>query len=149
MTEIIIQSITGFLLLTGALLMLIAALGVVRMPDLLTRMHATTKAGALGAGLMVLAVAFHFGETDIIARALAVVIFIILTAPVAAHAIGRASYFVGVPLWSETVKDELKDRYDPKSFTLRSDKEPGAQSESLDSEPATRDSDTDPPKDGR
>jgi multicomponent Na+:H+ antiporter subunit G len=124
MTEMVFTVITAGLLLTGALLMLIAALGLVRMPDLLTRMHATTKAGALGSGLMVLAVAVHFGQTDIVARAVAVVIFIILTAPVAAHAIGRASYFVGVPLWEGTVKDELKNRYDARQHTLRSEAEP-------------------------
>jgi multicomponent Na+:H+ antiporter subunit G len=124
MTDTVFQAITFFLLLVGAILMLIAALGLVRMPDLLTRMHATTKAGALGSGVMVLAVAFHFGQTDIVARALAVVIFVILTAPVAAHAIGRASYFVGVPLWEGTVKDELKDRYDAKRHILHSE-DPG------------------------
>jgi multicomponent Na+:H+ antiporter subunit G len=121
MTDTIFTVITAFLLLTGAVLMLIAALGIVRMPDLLTRMHATTKAGALGSGLMVLSVAFHFGQTDIVARAVAVVVFIILTAPVAAHAIGRASYFVGVPLWDGTVKDELKHRYDPDKHVLHSE----------------------------
>ncbi len=99
------------LLLVGALLMLIAAIGVVRMPDLATRMHATTKAGTLGAGLMLAAVAVHFAEAGVVARALAGVAFIILTAPVAAHAIGRAGYAVGVPLWSGTVKDELKGCY--------------------------------------
>jgi multicomponent Na+:H+ antiporter subunit G len=121
MTDAIFSAITGFLLFSGALLMLIASLGLVRMPDLLTRMHATTKAGALGSGLMVLSVAVHFGQIDIVARAVAVVIFIILTAPVAAHAIGRASYFVGVPLWEGTVKDELKNRYDAKSHLLHSE----------------------------
>jgi multicomponent Na+:H+ antiporter subunit G len=69
------------------------------MPDLLTRMHATTKAGALGAGLIMLAVAVHFAEAAVVARAVGVILFIMLTAPVAAHAIGRAGYFVGVPFW--------------------------------------------------
>jgi multicomponent Na+:H+ antiporter subunit G len=124
MTEIVFPLIALGFLTIGAALMLIAAMGLVRMPDLLTRMHATTKAGALGSGLMVLAVAFHFGQTDIVARAVAVVIFIILTAPIAAHAIGRASYFVGVPLWEGTVKDELKNRYDAKRHVLHSEDRP-------------------------
>jgi multicomponent Na+:H+ antiporter subunit G len=111
---------TGFLMIAGALLMLVAALGAVRMPDLPTRMHATTKAGALGGGLMVLAVAVYFGEAAVTARALAVVVFIILTAPVAAHIIGRAGYFVGVPLWEGTIRDDLKDRYDPETHILHS-----------------------------
>lgn len=114
------EFITSVLLIGGALLMLVAALGAVRMPDLPTRMHATTKAGALGGGLMVLAVATYFGDGSVTARALAVVVFIILTAPVAAHIIGRAGYFVGVPLWDGTIRDDLKDRYDPESHVLHS-----------------------------
>ncbi len=114
------EIVTSILLIGGALLMLVAAIGAVRMPDLPTRMHATTKAGALGGGLMVLAVATYFLEGSVTARALAVVVFIILTAPVAAHIIGRAGYFVGVPLWEGTIRDDLKDRYDPDSHILHS-----------------------------
>ena len=46
------------------------------------------------------------------------ILFILLTAPVAAHAIGRAGYFVGVPLWDKMLKDDLKDRYDPDTHIL-------------------------------
>lgn len=118
--DAVLTVITGVLLLAGAGFMTIAALGLVRMPDLPTRMHATTKAGALGGGMMVLAVAFHFDDGAVVARALAVVTFIILTAPVAAHIIGRAGYFVGVPLWKGTIKDELKGRYDADTHVLHS-----------------------------
>ncbi len=115
-----IEMLTGILLVVGAAFMLIAALGVWRMPDLLTRMHATTKAGVLGAGLMLAGVAIFFAEVNVLVRALAVIIFVMLTAPVAAHVIGRAGYFVGVPLWEHTLKDELKGRYDGKTHTLAS-----------------------------
>ncbi|WP_026289903.1 monovalent cation/H(+) antiporter subunit G [Thioalkalivibrio sulfidiphilus] len=115
-----IEILTGILLVVGAAFMLIAALGVWRMPDLLTRMHATTKAGVLGAGLMLAGVAIFFAEVNVLVRALAVIIFVMLTAPVAAHVIGRAGYFVGVPLWEHTLKDELKGRYDDETHTLAS-----------------------------
>lgn len=116
----IIEWLTGLTLVIGSGFMLIAALGVLRMPDLLTRMHATTKAGVLGAGLTMVAVALHFGTEPVIAKAIAVIAFLLLTAPVAAHAIGRAGYFVGVPLWSKTGIDELKGRYDEETHTLAS-----------------------------
>jgi multicomponent Na+:H+ antiporter subunit G len=106
-----IEWLVSALLLLGAVLMLIAAIGLVRMPDLPTRMHATSKAGTLGAGMMLAGVAIHFAEAGVMARAIAAIAFIILTAPVAAHAIGRAGYAMGVPLWSRTVKDELKGHY--------------------------------------
>lgn len=120
MTEFLQDLVTSILLLTGGALMLLAGVGAIRFPDLLTRMHATTKAGALGAALTVAAVAVHFADGSVTARAIAIILFLILTAPVAAHLIGRAGYFVGVPLWEGTVKDELKPHYDPETHELRS-----------------------------
>lgn len=115
-----IEVIKGTLLLSGAVFMLLAAVGVLRLPDLLTRMHATTKAAALGVSLVMLAVALHFAEVAVVARAFGVIVFILMTAPVAAHVIGRAGYFVGSRLWSGTVKDELRPNYDPLTHELKS-----------------------------
>ena len=115
-TEVIIA---GSLIL-GAALMLLAAIGLIRLPDLPTRMHASTKAGSLGAALTMLAVAMFLPEPAVIARAMATVAFLLLTAPVAAHAIGRAAYFIGVPLWEGTVKDDLAGHYDLVSHGLDS-----------------------------
>ncbi|MFP4648706.1 MAG: monovalent cation/H(+) antiporter subunit G [Halorhodospira sp.] len=120
MTELLHTAVTLVLLLLGGALMLIAAIGAVRLPDLLTRMHATTKAGTLGAALTIAAVAVHFAEPAVTARAAAIILFIVLTAPVAAHAIGRASYFSGMTLWEGTVRDDLRDKYDPQTHTLHS-----------------------------
>ncbi|CBV43391.1 monovalent cation/H(+) antiporter subunit G [Halomonas elongata] len=108
------------LALMGAVFMCLAALGIVRLPDLLTRMHATTKAATLGVSLTMLGVAVHFAEEAVVARAFGIILFIMMTAPVAAHIIGRAGYFVGARLWDGTVKDELKPHYDPLSHRLDS-----------------------------
>ncbi|MCL5051366.1 monovalent cation/H(+) antiporter subunit G [Aliidiomarina maris] len=116
MTEIIIS----IFMLTSAGFVLLAAVGILRLPDLYTRMHASTKAGALGIMLMMVAVSAHFMSLTVLAKAIAIILFIFMTAPVAAHAIGRAGYFVGVPVWAKTVKDELYDNYDPDSHRLRS-----------------------------
>ncbi|GAB5467996.1 MAG: monovalent cation/H(+) antiporter subunit G [Rhodospirillales bacterium] len=105
MTELV----TAFLVIAGGLFSLAAALGVLRLPDVLIRMHASTKAGTLGCGLILVAVAVHFGETGLVARAVAAIVFLLLTAPVAAHMIGRAAYRSGVPLWKGMVIDELAD----------------------------------------
>lgn len=101
------EAVTAFLVLAGGLFAFAAALGVLRLPDVLIRMHASTKAGTLGCGLILVAAAVHFGETGIVARAVAAIVFLMLTAPVAAHMIGRAAYRTGVPLWKGTVIDEL------------------------------------------
>ncbi|WP_447926462.1 MULTISPECIES: monovalent cation/H(+) antiporter subunit G [unclassified Vreelandella] len=115
-----IDVIKATLLLGGSLFILLAAIGLLRLPDLLTRMHATTKAAALGVILIMLAAAMHFAEVGVVARSFAIILFILMTAPVAAHVIGRAGYFVGSKLWSGTVKDELKPNYDPLTHELKS-----------------------------
>jgi multicomponent Na+:H+ antiporter subunit G len=102
--------LTSVLMVGGALFMLVAALGVLRMPDLINRMHAATKAGTLGGGLLLVAAAVYYGDLGLSARAVATIFFLLLTAPVAAHAIGRAGYYSGVKLKTET--DELRHRYD-------------------------------------
>ena len=100
--------ITAVLLLSGGLFALAAAVGVLRLPDVLIRMHASTKAGTLGCGLILVALAVHSGETTVITRAIVAIVFLLLTAPIAAHMIGRAAYRTGAPLWKGTVIDELK-----------------------------------------
>lgn len=102
-----IALIVSLLVVAGGLFAFAAALGLLRLPDVLIRMHASTKAGTLGCGLILVAVAVHFGETGVTARALAAIVFLMLTAPVAAHMIGRAAYRTGAPLWKGTVVDEL------------------------------------------
>lgn len=120
MTDVII----GAFLVIGSLLMFLASLGLVRMPDLLTRMHASSKAGPLGGGLILAAAALYFGEPAVTARVFAIIVFIVMTTPVAAHIIGRAGYFVGIPLWENTLKDELRERYNRKRHTLASVEHP-------------------------
>ncbi|MGH7930817.1 MAG: monovalent cation/H(+) antiporter subunit G [Candidatus Binatia bacterium] len=114
------------LMIIGAAFALLAGAGVVRMPDLFTRMQAATKASTLGIGCLVLAVPIHFGELGITTRAIATIIFVFLTAPVAAHMIARAAYFVGVPLWERTIIDELHGHYDRRTHKLARPDDPFA-----------------------
>ena len=86
----------------GTGLILVAALGIVRMPDLLTRMHASSKAGTLGASLILIAVAITSPGTGVVMRVVLIILFLFLTAPLSAHLIARAGYRSGVPLSEET-----------------------------------------------
>lgn len=115
MTEIL----ASLLLLVGAGFTFLAAVGVVRMPDLYTRMQATTKATTLGVGCLSLAVAVGVGGAGAWARAVAIIVFLYLTAPVAAHVIARAAYFVGTAKWKGTIIDEMQGRYDQATHELR------------------------------
>jgi len=98
------------LMFIGAFFMLFAALGILRMPDLFMRLSTTTKAATLGAMSLLLATAFYFDDYSISGRIAAIIAFIVLTAPVAAHMIGRAAYFSNAPLWKGTICDEMRDR---------------------------------------
>jgi multicomponent Na+:H+ antiporter subunit G len=100
----------ALVVLVGAFFMVVAALGVLRMPDLLTRMHASTKAGTLGATMLIVAVALAFRETSVTVRCLAIVVFLCLTAPVVAQVIGRVGYFeLKVRLWKGTIVEVPQD----------------------------------------
>ncbi len=85
-----IEVIVGLFLLFGAGFVMIAAIGIVRLPDLLTRMHASTKAGTLGALLVLVGLGLHVGSADVVSKVVATILFLLLTAPIAAHMIGRA-----------------------------------------------------------
>ena len=112
------ESISLILLLLGSLFMLLAAIGMVRMPDVLTRMHSSTKSSTLGVGLIMLGIILAFSDFAIGVRALAIVIFMFTTTPVSAHMIARAPYHSGVPLWEGPLSDEMRGRYDPETHAL-------------------------------
>jgi multicomponent Na+:H+ antiporter subunit G len=102
------QIVSIVLAALGVVLILVAGVGILRMPDLLTRMHASSKAGTLGATLILASVAVRYAEAAISVRIILIILFLFLTAPVAAHMIARAGYRSGVPLSDETVIDEYK-----------------------------------------
>lgn len=103
--------ITAALATLGALFILLAGIGILRMPDTYLRMAVTTKAATLGVGLLLLAAALYFNDLSTTTRVVAIIIFILLTAPVGAHLIGRASYIVGNKLWEGSVVDDLEGKY--------------------------------------
>lgn len=104
-------TIVGILASLGSLFILLAAVGILRMPDTYLRMAVTTKAATLGIGLILIAAAVHFWDFSTTTRVMAIIIFLLLTAPVGAHLIGKASYISGNKLWEKSVMDELKGRY--------------------------------------
>ena len=100
----------GILVLVGAFFALVAVIGLWRLPDIYTRSHAASKTGTLGSGLVLIALAVHAGDVAITSRALAGVVFFLLTAPIAAHLLARAAYAVGYPLSDNSVMDDLAQR---------------------------------------
>lgn len=104
------ERVGAVLLVVGAAFMLLAGLGVLRLPDIFMRLQAATKASTLGVGCLLMGVAVHFQDLGVTTRAVMIVAFFFLTAPVGAHLIARAAYAVGAPLWEGTIVDELRAR---------------------------------------
>ena len=101
--------VTAVLWLAGSLFALLASVGVLRMPDVFTRMQASTKASTLGLGCLLIGAGLQLGDFGSFIRVTSIGAFVLLTTPVSGHVIARASYYARVPLWEGTVLDERKD----------------------------------------
>ena len=91
----LLQYLAAAAVLAGAMFGLLAAIGIVRLPDLYTRLHAASKAGVVGTGLILIAVALISTDEAVVLRATLGVIFLLLSTPVAAHLLARAAYKAG------------------------------------------------------
>ena len=99
-------------LVTGALLTLIAAIGILRFPDVLTRMHSATKPQVLGLLLVLLGLGLRLRDPGSVGLLLLVGLFQLVTSPIASHMVGRASFRAGQVRRDLLVVDELSDLLD-------------------------------------
>lgn len=103
-----IEVIAGLALLGGGAFCLIAAIGILRLPDALLRMHASTKAGTLGSTLVLVAAMLVFWQGIVTTKGVASVLFLLLTAPIAAHMIGRAYVRIKTPQMVRYDRDRIE-----------------------------------------
>lgn len=108
MIEALQNYLAGALILIGSGFALTASIGLLRLPDLYTRMHAASKAGTLGSCAVLLALAVHADDPAISLRALAGIVFFLLTVPISSHLLARAAHGAGHPLWRNSERDDLK-----------------------------------------
>lgn len=101
--------IAAVCLLCGASLALIAAIGVVRLPDLLSRMHAATKPQVLGLILVLTGLGFRLRDPEAIGILALIALFQLVTSPVANHMVGRASFRAGQADSERFIVDELSE----------------------------------------
>ncbi|MGJ8676299.1 MAG: monovalent cation/H(+) antiporter subunit G [Akkermansiaceae bacterium] len=94
------------LLIAGALFSLIAALGIIRMPDVFCRMHTATKAGAFGLTLVLLGIIAAAPEPRVIIQCALITIFFYLTAPIAAQMIGTIALRKSPEIWKNSAKQK-------------------------------------------
>lgn len=127
-----IEIILAILSTIGALAILFASVGILRMPDFYLRLSVTVKASTLGVGLFLICAAIMFpDDISVTTKSIAIIFFLIITAPIAAHMIGRAAYIKKTPLWKETVLDELAGMYDEDTHELKSDPEEAEETDTI------------------
>lgn len=103
-----------FFLAAGLFFMLLAAVGLVRMPDFYHRTHAVTKGATLGTvgmlvAIMLFLVSHHYVSTiDIVTKAVLVIIFTFIANPVGAHLLSKAAHLDKAPKWKNTISDDLE-----------------------------------------
>lgn len=107
------ELIAGILILAGAILSIISAIGMIRLPDVYTRNHAASKSTTLGVLTILTGVFLYFLIADgvFLLRLILGIFFVFLTAPVSAHMISRSAYKSNAPMAATTAEDELYDYY--------------------------------------
>ncbi len=100
---------SALLILTGAIFMLIASIGMIRLPDFFIRISVLTKASTIGLGFMLVGIALYFNHMSIFLKVTFMLVFIVLTSPVSAHIISKAASHIRIPFWEKTdLQDYLK-----------------------------------------
>ena len=94
----------GILIILGMILFLLGAIGILRFPDFLTRMHAAGKCDTLGALLVVTGIALYNGFALSSLKIIFIAVFIFLTSPTATHSIAMAAMKNKLPVWTRDKK---------------------------------------------
>src|SRR5690625_2094708 len=105
MTDILIMVLCTL----GAIFILIASLGIYRMPDFYSRLSVTVKASTMGVGFILIAAMIYFYDFSVTTKIISIIFFLYITSPVSAVMISNTAYKSGIELWKDSVIDELKD----------------------------------------
>ena len=99
MTAMLVHALTIALAVTGALFFLAGTLGLLRLPDFYSRVHAATKCDTVGAGAILLALAIHVAPHPEALKILVLLLLVLLSSPTSGHALARAAYHTGLEPW--------------------------------------------------
>lgn len=100
------------LYLIGLFFNVTAVVGIIRMPDLYCRLHSSSKNTTLGSLLIILGLAirqFQAGQAPAGLKVLLIAMFLLMVTPIGSHALARAAYKFGVPLWEKSVVDQYSE----------------------------------------
>jgi len=91
MIDILIDIVSWLFIVSGGVLCIIGGIGLIRLPDVFTRMHGAGIVDTLGAGLILLGLVFQAGFTLVTGKLLLILLFVFFTSPTASHAVARAA----------------------------------------------------------
>jgi multicomponent Na+:H+ antiporter subunit G len=99
MTGILVHGLTIALAALGGLFFLAGTLGLLRLPDFYSRVHAATKCDTVGAGAILVALAIHVAPHPEALKILALLLLVLLSSPTSGHALARAAHHTGLEPW--------------------------------------------------
>jgi multicomponent Na+:H+ antiporter subunit G len=106
----VLEVVVAAAMLVGTFFMVVTGIGLMRFPDVYTRMHASGKAGTVGVTMLILAATIHFAPTDpfLSVRGVLAIVFQLFTTPGATYLLAHASYVRSYPRHARTEIDELE-----------------------------------------
>lgn len=119
------EIISAVFILSGVIFMVISAIGVITLPDFYTRNSASTKSISLGVALILIGAAVYYNTIPVLLQIVAILFFIALMTPLAAHIMGRTACKINIPFWERTNTKELQaykeeqDRNEPDESTSK------------------------------
>jgi multicomponent Na+:H+ antiporter subunit G len=102
------EVVAAVLLVVGVFFYFSGAIGILRFPDVYNRIHASTKTSTIGIASILLADLVSLGVEPVTVKAMAIIVFLMITYPVAGHLLARAAYRTGVVLSDKTLHDEYR-----------------------------------------
>lgn len=106
--NLVLDIVASVLMISGAIVSVIAAIGLHRLPDVYARMHVATKPATFGITLCLTGAALRVEGASTATKLVLAVIFQLLTTPAAGHLLGRAAHAMRAPVSEHTVLDELR-----------------------------------------
>jgi multicomponent Na+:H+ antiporter subunit G len=94
--DAVVDGLSWILLLAGGFFYVVGAIGLLRMPDLFTRMHAASVCDTFGAGLLLLGMLLQAGISLVSFKLVVIMMLLFFTGPVATHALARAARYAGI-----------------------------------------------------
>ena len=96
MIDLILEVLSWISILGGLFFMIVGTIGVVRMPDVYTRLHAAGMTDTMGAGLLLLGMCFQAGLTLVLVRLILIYAFLLFTSPISTHVLASAALSGGL-----------------------------------------------------